>query len=159
MMTIRVLGSGLIPRGLGLAPRMAPTPASLTLIQTIMATKGLTVEFCKPDGTWIKLTRENLTGMWAAYGANNATVKPTQTSTANGSKPVTPEPKFATAATAPAATNVVNEKTEAPAVKADDKVAEKKDEPTSAESKDEKTDEKKNNNLKVVNNPNDKKHN
>lgn len=153
MMTIRVLGSGLIPRGLGLAPRMAPTPASLTLIQTIMATKGLTVEFCKPDGTWIKLTRENLTGMWAAYGANAAPVRLTQTT---GSKPVTPEPKFASAVSS-TATNVVNEKTEVSGVKADDKVAEKKDTP--AESKDEKTDEKKNGNLKVVNNPNDKKHN
>lgn len=158
MMIIRVLGSGLIPRGLGLAPRMTPTKASLNTIQTIMSTNGLTVEFCKPDGTWIKLTRENLTGMWAVYGSDDVPVKTAQTTT-NVSKPVTPEPKFATAA--PAETNVVNEKTEAPVTKADDKSTDIKNEPV-VESKDKKTDEKKgneSNNLKVVNNPNDKKHN
>jgi len=60
MIPIRVLGRGLIPRGYGIAPRMNPFMADLTLVSTIMSTPGLIVEYLNPDsGKSVKLTREN----------------------------------------------------------------------------------------------------
>lgn len=161
MLTIRVLGTGLIPRGLGIAPRMTPTKASLNLIQTILLNANLSVEYCKPDGTWNKITSKNLMAVWNTY-ANKPITSDTKADTAAVSTPATPEPKFTNAAPAvkPAETNVVNEKTEAPVEK--DEVTE-----NTADVKDDKTekkDDKKDNNnnksnnttFKPVNNPNDK---
>lgn len=69
MLNIQVLGNGLIPRGLGLAPRLEPFPADYTLICTIMQTRGLEVKMVNPDdGKLIKLTPNNVKRMWDKYG-------------------------------------------------------------------------------------------
>lgn len=69
MLNIQVLGKGLIPRGLGLAPRLEPFPADYTLICTIMQTRGLEVKMVNPDdGKLIKLTPNNVKRMWDKYG-------------------------------------------------------------------------------------------
>lgn len=68
MLKIQVLGKGLIPRGLGLAPRMEPFSADLTLIGTIMATPGLKVNMIRPeDGKAITLNSQNMKRMWETY--------------------------------------------------------------------------------------------
>lgn len=70
MLNIQVLGSGLIPRGLGIAPRLEPFPADYTLICTIMQTCGLEVKMVNPDdGKLIKLTPNNVKRMWDKYGS------------------------------------------------------------------------------------------
>lgn len=154
MLTIRVLGKGLIPRGFGLAPRMEPFKASLSTIEAIISTRGLTVEMQKPDGTFIQLTPKNMIPMWNSY--NDVAIKTATATTV--SKPVTPEPKFAnTASTAKTETvaTVANEKTDVPtSEKADDKAASTE---AATESKDDTKGDEKNNsgNFKVVNNPND----
>ena len=57
---IRVLGTGLIPRGYGLAPRKEPFPADPTLIQTLLNTRGLIVEYVNPQTRKSTLlTRDN----------------------------------------------------------------------------------------------------
>ena len=69
MLNIQVLGNGLIPRGLGLAPRLEPFPADYILICTIMQTRGLEVKMVNPDdGKLIKLTPHNVKRMWDKYG-------------------------------------------------------------------------------------------
>lgn len=81
---IQVLGTGLIPRGLGLAPRKEPFPADFTLIGTIMATNGLKVNFLNPTtNKFVELTNKNVKQMWDKYsdydftGSNNVPVKET----------------------------------------------------------------------------------
>lgn len=68
MLRIQVLGKGLIPRGLGLAPRKEPFMADFTLIATILATPGLKVNMLHPeDGHAIELTNNNLKRNWDKY--------------------------------------------------------------------------------------------
>ena len=158
MLTIRVLGTGLIPRGLGLAPRMTPTEAGLTLIQTIIATRGLSVQMLKPDGKWIDLTKDNVLPMYRAYDNVDVSTTPKVETETNVSKPVAPAPKFDTQAKPVSTETVRDEKTE---VKADDKAAtEKKDESSAAVVDDLKDDNKKNTKdttVKVINTPKDHK--
>lgn len=69
MLNIQVLGKGLIPRGLGIAPRKEPFPADYTLIAAIMQTNGLEVHMINPDdGKPIKLTQQNVKRLWDKYG-------------------------------------------------------------------------------------------
>lgn len=68
MLKIQVLGNGMIPRGYGLAPRLEPFPADLTLIKTIMSTHGLTVNMLNPaTGKFVNLTPKNVDKMWKSY--------------------------------------------------------------------------------------------
>lgn len=68
MLKIIVLGNGLIPRGLGLAPRKEPINADLNLIQLILSTPGLKVKMLHPeDGHLVDLTKSNLTSNWQKY--------------------------------------------------------------------------------------------
>lgn len=69
MLQIQVLGSGLIPRGMGIAPRKEPFKADLTLIQTIMSTNGLKINYINPEtGSLCPLTKSNLKRVWSKYG-------------------------------------------------------------------------------------------
>lgn len=69
MLKIQVFGRGMIPRGLGLAPRKNPFMADLSLIGIIMDTPGLTVKYINPeDGRSVPLTRQNLKKVWEKYG-------------------------------------------------------------------------------------------
>lgn len=77
MLKIQVLGTGLIPRGYGLAPRVEPFPADLTLIQTIMATPGLSVNMIHPDdGHIVAVTNANLKRLWEKYSGKVCTATP-----------------------------------------------------------------------------------
>lgn len=61
MIPIQVLGTGLIPRGYGLAPRTKPFMADRLLIGTILATPGLIVNFVNPEtGAATKITSKNM---------------------------------------------------------------------------------------------------
>lgn len=65
---IQVLGRGLIPRGLGLAPRLTPFPADQTLCYTILNTNGLSIKFVHPEsGNLLPLTTKNLKRMFELY--------------------------------------------------------------------------------------------
>ena len=76
MLRIQVLGSGLIPRGHGIAPKKEPFPADLRLIGIILSTGGLKVNFVHPDsGKLVTLTRENYQDMYKKY-ANRIYSKP-----------------------------------------------------------------------------------
>lgn len=68
MLKIQVNGKGMIPRGFGLAPRKEPFAADLTLIGTILNTKGLTVKFVNPEtGKFQDLTKANVKKIWDRY--------------------------------------------------------------------------------------------
>ncbi len=68
MLRIQVLGSGLIPRGHGIAPKKEPFPADLRLIGIILSTGGLKVNFVHPNsGKLVPLTRENYQAMYTKY--------------------------------------------------------------------------------------------
>ena len=96
---IQVLGKGLIPRGYGLAPRKDPFNADLTLIQTILSTPGLIVNYIRPeDNKPVALDRNNLKRVWDKYN-NHAKKQVAQnvsaTTNTRPSAPVTkpiPEP-------------------------------------------------------------------
>lgn len=91
MLKIQVLGSGLIPRGYGLAPRKEPFPADLTLIHTIMSTPGLRVNMITPDDNrTIELNNGNLKRLWDKYKNYQATA-PARTTITNPVTPKTPE--------------------------------------------------------------------
>ena len=78
MLYVQVLGKGLIPRGLGLAPRKDFFKADLNLIQTILMTPGLKVNMRNPeDGKIIPVTRENVKKLWDKYRSDR--VKPVTT--------------------------------------------------------------------------------
>lgn len=75
-MKIRVLGTGVIPRGLGLAPRLAPFPADKVLISTILAA-GFKVEFVHPEkGIFIELNKKNFVKMYEKYGNMDVKITP-----------------------------------------------------------------------------------
>ncbi len=68
MLKIQVLGKGLIPRGMGLAPRKNPFFADFTMISTILATPGLQVNYLNPEtNTMQSLTPKNLQRVWNKY--------------------------------------------------------------------------------------------
>lgn len=68
MLRIQVLGSGLIPRGHGIAPKKEPFPADLKLIGLIISTAGLKVNFVHPEsGNLVSLTRDNYQAMYKKY--------------------------------------------------------------------------------------------
>ena len=68
MLRIQVLGKGMIPRNLGLAPRTEPFPADLRLIGIILATPGLSLKFIHPEsGKPADLTRENFQAVYKKY--------------------------------------------------------------------------------------------
>ena len=99
MLRIQVLGSGLIPRGHGIAPKKEPFPADLNLIGIILSTGGLKVNFVHPDsGNLTALTRENYQAMYKKY-QNRIYTKPVEveesghkedTGAANPTSPVAP---------------------------------------------------------------------
>jgi len=65
---IQVLGRGLIPFGLGLAPHKQFFWADKLLIQTILSDSRLSVNMQHPDdGRIIKVTRQNLEKLWNSY--------------------------------------------------------------------------------------------
>lgn len=99
MLKIQVLGAGLIPRGYGLAPRKEPFFADLTLIQTILATPGLSVKMISPlDGHSVDITNGNIKRLWDKY--SDYQVKTTDTKPEAQTAPVVPQ----------TATNVQQEK-------------------------------------------------
>jgi len=71
MLSIQVLGSGLIPRGYGIAPRKEFFKADLNLITTILSTNGLKVNMKTPDGKIIPLNNSNVKKMWDKYRSDN----------------------------------------------------------------------------------------
>lgn len=72
MLKITVEGKGLIPRGLGIAPRRTPFAADLPLIGTIMATPGLKVKYLNPIDNKLKpLTPSSLKAIYKQYGMDD----------------------------------------------------------------------------------------
>ena len=69
MLKIKVLGTGLIPRGYGLAPRKEPFMADLTLIQTILGTcPNLKVLYLNPiSGKFDQLTKKTAKYVWDKF--------------------------------------------------------------------------------------------
>ena len=80
MLNIIVLGSGLIPRGYGIAPRKNPFQADLKLIKLLIDTNGLKPCFINPDTkAAVPLTAANCEKMYQIYGTEKkakAVVKP-----------------------------------------------------------------------------------
>lgn len=69
MLNIIVLGSGLIPRGYGIAPRRAPFAADLKLIKLIVDTANLKPCMIHPEtGATVPLTASNCDKMYKLYG-------------------------------------------------------------------------------------------
>ena len=66
---IQVNGSGLIPRGYGIAPRKEPFMANdIYFINLILNTKGLTVKFLNPETNSLQdVDRKNLKKIWDKY--------------------------------------------------------------------------------------------
>lgn len=124
MLKIQVLGSGLIPRGYGLAPRVEPFPADLTLIQTIMATPGLSVNMIHPDdGHIVAITNANIKRLWEKYSGKVCKGPVTQ----DDPKPAVSASKSAPVVTAPKQEKEVTpvKETPAPEVKVENPVTEK----------------------------------
>lgn len=72
MLRIQILGKGLIPRGMGLAPKKTPFPADLNLIRTIISTPGLKVNYINPlTGALSPITRENCQRTWDLHNSKN----------------------------------------------------------------------------------------
>lgn len=91
MLKIRVLGTGMIPRGLGLAPRLTPFPADKTLIATILAAK-FKVEFVHPEkGIFIELTNKNFAQMYDKYAGYTVKNPPVEDSVPD-QEPEDPKP-------------------------------------------------------------------
>jgi hypothetical protein len=68
MLPIIVKGSGLIPRGHGIAPKLFPFPATMQHIYLILSTRGLSVEFVDPDtNAHIPINRTNLQKIYESY--------------------------------------------------------------------------------------------
>lgn len=71
-MLIQVYGRGLIPRGLGLAPRIEPFKADRTLIYTILSTPGLRIKYIHPEtGEPKDLTNKNFKKVYDKWGDVN----------------------------------------------------------------------------------------
>lgn len=68
MLKIQVLGKGMIPRGLGLAPRKEFFKADLNTIYAILVTPGLKVNMLNPEnGSIVPVTTTNLKKLWDKY--------------------------------------------------------------------------------------------
>lgn len=69
MLFIQVLGTGIIPRGFGLAPRKEPFKADLLLIQTILASPSkFTVNMLHPTTKrFVEITNKNVRTMYERY--------------------------------------------------------------------------------------------
>jgi len=96
-MKIQVLGSGLIPRECGLAPRLEPFEADRTLIATILSTPGLTVRYRNPeDGQMHSITPKNMQYVWDRYSkwdpSKHIKPAPAEPDKTEPEKPVTNEP-------------------------------------------------------------------
>ena len=75
MLRIQVLGHGMIPRGLGLAPHRQLFWADKLLIQTILTDSRLSINMQHPvDGRLIPLNRTNLDKLWDSYSDKYDTV-------------------------------------------------------------------------------------
>jgi hypothetical protein len=126
---IQVLGKGLIPRGYGLAPRKDPFNADLTLIQTILSTPGLKINYIRPeDNKLMPLDKTNVMRIWNKYHnttAKKSTTTTTQTKAVNQTRPYVPAPKVTTS------TPVTNTTTTTETAKIDE---DKEDTTTSTES-------------------------
>lgn len=73
MVNIVVLGSGLIPRGKGIAPRKIPFEADLKLIKTIILTDGLQVYIVNPEtNAKIRVGLQNYEKVYKASEAKQA---------------------------------------------------------------------------------------
>ena len=67
-MLIQVLGYGLIPRGLGIAPKKEPFEADLETIKLILGHGALICNMINPKtGAKVRLTSANYMKMWNAY--------------------------------------------------------------------------------------------
>ena len=91
MIKIQVLGTGMIPRDLGIAPRKEPFYADRDIIYTILSTPGLRINYLHPeDGRLLPLTRENMKKVLDKF--KNATYdKPTATTPARPHVPEAPK--------------------------------------------------------------------
>lgn len=67
MLKIQVLGSGMIPRGFGIAPRKEPFNADLDLITIILQTPGLKMNYLDKNGQFKPLDRTNVRNVWREY--------------------------------------------------------------------------------------------
>ena len=128
---IKVNGRGLIPRGHGLAPKNF-VKADEVLVQLIMQTPGLSMEYIHPDSnTLTKITRTNYQELFAAHEAYlNGGNKPKSTPSVSNPAPVNPP------------TSVIEKKEE---IKKEEPKVEVKPEP-----KDEKKEEKKDFTMKPI---------
>ena len=91
MLRVQVLGSGLIPRGHGIAPKKEPFPADLRLIGLIISTAGLKINFVHPEsGNLVELTRDNYQTMYKKY-ANKVCKKPEVEEKKKEAAPLNPE--------------------------------------------------------------------
>ena len=89
MLKIQVLGKGLIPRGLGIAPRKEFFPADFNLIHTILLCPGLKVNMlCPENNKVIPVTNTNLKRLWDKYRSD----KFVTTTTPVSAKPVEVKP-------------------------------------------------------------------
>ena len=163
---IIVLGHGLIPRGLGIAPKKDPFPADIDLVKLILAGGQRVVAIHPITKGKIEITYNNLNKMWKILTTAGKTVQPSVAQrftseqekkeignvinkAAEATKPVTPVNEVK-------ATPVV-EKVEAKPVDNNKKEEEKKDSSNNNDKKDEKKDNKDNKGgFKPINNPNNK---
>ena len=80
MLQIQVLGKGLIPRGLGIAPRKEFFKADLTLIVTILNTPGLKVNMLDTEtNKIIPVTTANVRRLWDKYRSDRVKTTTTET--------------------------------------------------------------------------------
>lgn len=82
MLNVQVLGSGLIPRGHGIAPRREPFQADKNLIQLMLGVSTLEVYMINPDNNKkILITHANFEKLWATHSGK--TTKPKKKPTLN----------------------------------------------------------------------------
>lgn len=156
MIKIQVLGTGMIPRDLGIAPRLEPFYADMGLIYTILQTPGLKVNYLHPEnGRFFPMNTQNMKAVLdkfknVDYNHTNVqkeavtkphvpeevkkpeTVKPTPPAPPAPSKPVTPQQDTPKAAEKPATppevknAEIKKDDTKAEEKKSDDKKPEEK---------------------------------
>lgn len=158
---IQVYGKGLIPRGLGLAPRIAPFPADQLLCATILNTNGLSLKFIHPEtGNPVDLTKKNMKRMFELYDGKIYKGTPTATTA-----PVTPQQKVETKTEPDVSKVTPSPATPQDHTKVETPVEEVKEEENSTtvteetKTDDTKVEEKSDNGLKPMNRPEENKNN
>ncbi len=97
MLKIKVLGSGLIPRGYGLAPRKEPFMADFTLLATILESgTSLEVHYFNPiTGKYEQLSKKNVKKVWDKFSDYEKRHTAATVTQQEGTAPHIPEVKTA----------------------------------------------------------------